>query len=260
MEIKQNTQKENISLKMKKEQIFMVIFCLFLIFVGFMVGLSINNVNERFDYKVYLEQEEQVFRNSDGKKLCPIEVNNQIYIPITGTGSFLNYMTVLESGSNELYLYEIENENMTKNINGFNTESIDGISVTDDILKESEYTMFFIWATWCPDCEEELQELKGINDYFVENKIQIISLPTDLGLLQNKEETTQDLKSKILSATDGIDIKHHLFRDSVLNSCLIGNSVYIPTLVIYDNQGNMVKKIEHNVTGAEIIDVFEKIM
>lgn len=260
MEVKNEVQREKINLKMKKEQIFMLIFSLFLIFVGFIVGFSINKVNEKPEYKVYLEQEEQVFRNSDGRKLYPIEVNNQIYIPITGTGSFLNYMTVMESGSNELYLYEIENENLTKNINGFKTESIDGISVTDDILKDSEYTMFFIWATWCPDCEEELQELKGINDYFVENKIQIISLPTDLALLRNKEETTQDLKSKILSATDGIDIKHHLFRDSVLNSCLIGNSVYIPTLVIYDNQGNMVKKIEHNVTGAEIIDVFEKIM
>lgn len=260
MEIREDIKKEKINLKMKKEQIFMLIFSLFLIFIGFIVGYSVNTINEKSNYKVYLEKEEQVFRNSDGKKLYPIEVNNQIYIPITGTGSFLNYMTVVENESENLYLYEIANESSLNNIKGFQTETIDNVSVTDDILFNSKYTMFLIWASWCSDCDEELNELKSINDYFLENDIQIISIPTDLPLLQNKSDITQDLKSTILAKMNGIDVKYHLFRDNILNSYLIGNSVYIPTLLIYDNQGDMVKKIEHNVTGNEIIDIFEKLM
>lgn len=244
---------------MRKEQVFALIFSLFLILLGFLVGYSINKNTELKDYKVYVDKEEQFFRDAKGMRVYPIQIGNQVYIPVSGTGSFLDYMTIKEQNSSELYLYNTVTGAETKIIKGFISETLDGDTIDDSIFKDSDYTIFMVWATWCPDCDKELVELKEINDYLKNKNVQIISVPTDLPRFVNKSEITDELKNKIYQMTEGIDIREHIYIDEVLNNRLIGNSTFIPTLLIFDEYGNLVKKIDYEVSSEQLIEIFDNI-
>ena len=84
-------------------QLILLLFSLFLIFLGFIVGRESNIIEEKNDLKVYINGEEQVFRNSSGHKVYPILKDDQIYIPVSGLGSFLGYMTI-QNDENNIYL------------------------------------------------------------------------------------------------------------------------------------------------------------
>lgn len=234
-----------------------LITCLFVfsIFISFYMGYTINSVVEKKEFKVFLENEEQIFRDEEGHKIYPIKYKSQMYMPISGIGSYLGYMPVLNEN---LYLYKREEQDLTY-LGEFKTFDLEGREIDEGILKDANYTIFLLWATWCPDCNKLLSSLPIINDYINESKIQLISIPTDLNSVLFQDDLSEEDKNKILELTKDIDFKYTILLDKNLRFKLVGNAINIPKFVIVDNQGKLVKIIEDNISGDEILNIFQSI-
>lgn len=233
-----------------------VIFLLILVF-GILLGVLLmkfivvksNDLNVSKDFTVYVNQEKQVFRDKDGKRLYPIVKNGKVYLPINELGSYLGYMTIRNEEG--LYLYNIENTGEFI-VEGFSTTDYDGNVVDSSIFSQAKYNMFFIWATWCPDCKKQISELEKMGSYFKDNNIQIFSLVVD------NYEKTKDNESK--NMTSNIRVDKYLYADSVLMQKLIGNSVWIPKIVVVDNEGRLVQIFEDNLSSEELVLFFDNIL
>jgi hypothetical protein len=152
-------------------------------------------------------------------------------------------MTIENQKTGNINLITLEKDVDLKPLKNMKTENYMGEVIDSSVFEKSEYTALFIIATWCPDCNNLLEDIRENNDYFRKNDIQILTLVTDAPTLEHKEEMTFDMESKIYKLTDGIDISHYLYADSVLRTKIVGNSIAIPKMVIYDKEGYQVKII-----------------
>lgn len=250
---------DSVSIKKERVNIFNLLLALSLIGIGFFFGYSLNDKSEEIkDYTVYLNDESQTFRNTIGRKVYPISIDGQVYLPVSGLGSYLDYMTVVKE--NGLYLYTTKEIINSKLVEGFETETLDGDIVDSSLFKEADYTVFMVWATWCKYCNEEIESFKSIENFLVENNIQMISVPTDLPLLQIKDTLEVKTVNSINEKSKDFNFKYHLFRDDVLNAKLIGNTVSIPKLVIFDKEGSLIKIIDDDITGEELKKILTNII
>ena len=260
MEIQEKNIESNKGKKLiTMRQLILLLFSLFLIFLGFIVGRESNIIEEKNDLKVYINGEEQVFRNSSGHKVYPILKDDQIYIPVSGLGSFLGYMTI-QNDENNIYLYEIEEQINNKIIEGFSTETFDGKKIDDSIFSEADYTVLMLWATWCKYCKAEIEDFRSLSSYLEKNNIQILSLPIDAPVLGDKNNLTSEFRSQVEKITNGVSIKYTIFRDTIISNRFLGNAISIPTLVIFDNEGNMIKKIDFDINSDDFIRIFDAII
>jgi thiol-disulfide isomerase/thioredoxin len=155
-------------------------------------------------------------------------------------------------------LYEVEDTGVQM-LKGFSTETIDGVKVDDSVFAETDYTIMMVWSTWCPDCEKELKDFKENEEKFEKYNVQFISVPTDIPLLKDKDTFTKGNYDKVIEKSYDFNFKCHLFRDNILNSKLVGNTTFIPKLVIIDNLGNLVKIIDRSISSKELIDLLSKV-
>ena len=226
--------------------------------IGYVIGCFTFGFKTDKDIKIFVNGEQQVFRNEDGKKVYPIVRGKELYIPYSELGSFVGYMTVENNENNEIYLYAVEDTGVQM-LKGFSTETIDGVKVTDSIFSEAEYTIMMVWSTWCPDCEKELKDFKENEEEFEKYNVQFISVPTDIPLLKDKDTFTKGNYDKVIEKSYDFNFKYHLFRDNILNSKLVSNTTFIPKLVIIDNLGNLVKIIDRSISSKELIDLLSKV-
>ena len=238
----ENKIEEKRPLKKFGKGFYFIIFAIIIFILGFLFGLNQVKVNK--DIKIFVDYEEQTFRSSKGYRLHPIQYKGQLYIPYNGLGSFLNYMTVENQETGNINLITLEEDVDLKPLKEMNTENYKGEKIDSSVFNNSEYTALFVLATWCPDCKKLLADLKENNDYFDENGIQLLALAIDAPTLEKKEELTKEFENKVYEQTDGISISHYLFSDSVLRTKIIGNSINIPKMVIYDKDGYLVKIID----------------
>jgi thiol-disulfide isomerase/thioredoxin len=243
---------------MTKEQKRNTVIIVISLIIGYIIGCLTFGYKTDKDIKIFVNGEQQVLRNEEGKKVYPIIKGKELYIPYSELGSFMGYMTIENSDKNEIYLYSVEDTGVQK-VKGFSTESLEGVKVTDSVFSEADYTVMMVWSTWCPDCEKELKDFKEHEKEFEKYNVQFISIPTDIPLLSEKEDF---LKSDYVTVTEkscGFNFKYHLFRDNVLNTNIVGNTSFIPKLVIFDNLGNLVKIIDKQIMSEELISILDKI-
>lgn len=243
---------------MTKEQKRNTIIIVFSLIIGYIIGCLTFGLKTDKDIKIFVNGEQQVFRNEDGKKVYPIVIGKELYIPYSELGSFVGYMTVENNENNEIYLYEVEDTGVQM-LKGFSTETIDGVKVDDSVFAETDYTIMTVWSTWCPDCEKELKDFKENEEKFEKYNVQFISVPTDIPLLKDKDTFTKGNYDKVIEKSYDFNFKCHLFRDNILNSKLVGNTTFIPKLVIIDNLGNLVKIIDRSISSKELIDLLSKV-
>lgn len=242
--------------KYEKNYMHAVAFIIVLI-IGILIGVLLmkfvityrDNQKVIKDYTVYVNQEEQVFRDKDGKRIYPILENGKIYLPINELGSYLGYMTI--SNNDELYLYDIKDTGEYI-VDGFSTTDYEGNIIDSDIFSKAKYNMFFLWATWCPDCKTQIEEFEKLGSYFKDNDIQVFSLAVD-----NSDKTKDGLSVEM---TKNVGIDYYLYGDRVLTNRLIGNSVWIPKMVVVDDDGRLIKIFEQNLSDTEVKSFFDNIL
>ena len=243
---------------MTKEQKRNTIIIVFSLIIGYVIGCFTFGFKTDKDIKIFVNGEQQVFRNEDGKKVYPIVRGKELYIPYSELGSFVGYMTVENNEKNEIYLYEVEDTGVQM-LKGFSTETIDGVKVNDSVFSEAEYTIMMVWSTWCPDCEKELKDFKANENEFNKYNVQFISVPTDIPLLRDKHIFLKSEYANVVEKSFNFNFRYHLLRDEIINSKLVGNTSFIPKIVVFDNLGNVISIIDRQITSVELLELIDKI-
>ena len=66
----------------------------------------------------------------------------------------------------------------------------------------------------------------------------------DAPILEDKDKMTKEFENKVYEQTEGIPFSNYLFSDEVLRTKIMGNTVNIPKMVVYDREGYLVKIID----------------
>lgn len=111
-------------------------------------------------------------------------------------------------------------------------------------------TVYYAWASWCPDCQQELPILNKLKEKY-ENKVEFVGVA-----MISKKETTENgkkfLKGHSLSLNYYSDVnasfqKYHDIRE-------------IPTLIFTDKDGKIIKKVSGVKTEAELESLIQEIL
>lgn len=237
---------------------YFIMFGLITFLLGFYLGTTKEPVKENKDLEISVDYELQTFRTEKGFKVYPIEYKGNLYIPYNGLGSFLNYMTIRNQETGNINLITLEDDVDLKPLKNMKTEDYNGNIIDSSVFNNSEYTALFVIASWCPECKDVLKQLRENNDYFKINNIQILTVVVDAPSFENKDDITDDFKEKIYSQTKGVGVSHYLFSDNVLSTKIIGNSVNIPKMIVFDKEGYLVK-IEDYLNFKVIQNIFNDI-
>ena len=200
------------------------------------------------EYKVFIEENEQTFRDSDGHKLYPLEYEGHIYLPVSEIGTYLNYKIV--NGDNNVYLYDVNNESDNL-FDGLSVRDYDGNLLTKEYFKQFRCNIILVWSSWCPSCINEIESIRKLGTYFSDNNMNLMSLAIDY------DDIGED---KVRELTEGLDISHYLYKDDITNERFIGNTKNIPKILILDSEGYLIKSIQTESGSEEILDLLNKFL
>ena len=132
----------------------------------------------------------------------------------------------------------------------FETVTLDGEEVTQDIFAEAELTMVNIWGTFCSPCISEMPDLGELADEYAEKGVQIVGIISDV-----YDAGNEDAK-KIVEET-GADYTHLVLNGSMTDGYLAGVQV-VPTTVFVDREGKKTGEVYTGVRSkkewSDIID------
>lgn len=121
----------------------------------------------------------------------------------------------------------------------FETVTLEGETVTQDIFAEADLNMVNIWGTFCGPCIREMPELGELSDEYADEGVQIIGMLTDV---TDPEDETAHL---IVDET-GADYTHLVLSQDLVDNYL-SQVQAVPTTVFVDGEGNQIGEV---YTGA----------
>lgn len=153
----------------------------------------------------------------------------------------------LRNGLGQIYYTSMDTEKATLKV--FPRESdIDAISPED--LKEEitgrKFTVLFIWATWCPYSQAEMDHFYEFVKYAKKNGDKVVSLVYDY------KAVDKSMLRKMIGHKESDNLVHYGLGSRELisyleNDILKGkHEVYFPTVIILDEEGNMVSEYEND--------------
>lgn len=132
----------------------------------------------------------------------------------------------------------------------FTTTDIDGNKIkSEDIFSQHEVTMVNVWATWCPNCIEELPELNEIDKRLAKKDCAVVGIVGD----GNDEELIEEARQILKESND--EFLNILPWDGAFTDDF-PMDVGWPTTFFVDREGTMVAK---PAIGKRVKD-YEKII
>ena len=195
------------------------------------------------DIKVYVNETEQIFRDSTGHKLKPIVYNGVTYLPYSDMGNYLGYDNQLNGDNIQLTSPLVSKEN-GYSLAGLETYSVDNKFLTSSFLSDRSYTVFFLWTPWCSDCALSLDTMREDGVLFSDLDVQFVSIPLNLYLVEGRNETTNEQLEEVYNNTDGIAFDYHIYRDNVINNTLASNIEQIPKYFVFDKNGDFLGSLD----------------
>ena len=120
----------------------------------------------------------------------------------------------------------------TNNIFGFfDTQTLEGEEVTEEIFTQADLTMVNIWGTFCGPCINEMPDLGEISREYKDKGFQIVGMlcdvaePGDETALQIVEETNADYM--------------HIVASDDLQGGILQYVTGVPTTIFVDKNGNI---------------------
>lgn len=115
----------------------------------------------------------------------------------------------------------------------FNTITLDGTEVTEEIFGNKELTVFNIWGTYCNPCIGEMPELGNWARELPEN-VQLVGLVIDIA---GEEDTEQIELAQYIVEQTGADFTHLVVNQDFMP--LLQEVVGVPTTFFIDAEGNI---------------------
>ena len=130
--------------------------------------------------------------------------------------------------------FSFENELVGQKAPDFTLPVLSGKKINFTQYRNGKKAILFFWATWCPHCRRQLQELNTVMSQYEKDGIKILAI--DLG-----EE--KDLVSRYVTKYK-IDVEMVMDQDSILEESykLIG----VPTFIFVDEKG-MITAVRHSL-------------
>ena len=189
--------------------------------------LVCDEIGTAGDYKFYYvvlddESEYEELRNTDYPQ-DKLEEAYKFWQEAATTSNFKDRITVKEPAS----IYpDIEDGAAVS----FETQDLEGNPVTSqELLAGHKITMINIWATWCSNCEAEMEDLEALNKEWADLDCQIIGICTDLD-----DENVQQV-IKILE-DNGVTYTNIRQTDELAKTLL---TVGLPTTYFVDSEGRV---------------------
>ena len=132
---------------------------------------------------------------------------------------------------------EVQGSSFEGDFSQFETQTLSGETVTQDIFADYDLTMVKLWTTWCNYCITEMEEMPELKDSLPEG-VNIISICLDGA---DDMELTQEIVDYM-----GINYPTLLASES-LNSCALQYISSVPTTLFVDSTG---KVIGQPITGV----------
>lgn len=121
----------------------------------------------------------------------------------------------------------------TNNIFGFfDTQTLEGEDVTEEIFTQADLTMVNIWGTYCGPCINEMPDLGEISREYKDKGFQIV------GMICDVTESGDETALQIVEETHA-DYMHIVASDD-LQSGILQYVTGVPTTFFVDKNGNMV--------------------
>ena len=189
--------------------------------------LVCDEIGTAGDYKFYYvvlddESEYEELRNTDYPQ-DKLEEAYKFWQEAATTSNFKDRITVKEPAS----IYpDIEDGAAVS----FETQDLEGNPVTSqELLAGHKITMINIWATWCSNCEAEMEDLEALNKEWADLDCQIIGICTNL----EDENIRQAIK---ILEDNGVTYTNIRQTDELAKTLL---TVGLPTTYFVDSEGRV---------------------
>lgn len=207
---------------------------------GFLMGINFNSENRLIRSDIILNDDIQIIRDIDGRRLSMLKIGDVYYLPISEQGLYLGYNVDLCEKEDKvevnLKAVGLQEEPIQLDID---TIDIDGIRFTNEDIYSKNYTIFVNWASWCNDCKRFFKEYKEVKQEFEDNNINVIGVP----IFDKSNENTYSLGIERVRETMiefGLNDFKNIIVDKGLENQLQTNMQNIPCFVVVDKKGRIV--------------------
>lgn len=136
-----------------------------------------------------------------------------------------------------------ENQEPVKLFGVFDSQTLDGEEVTEEIFAEADLTMVNIWGTFCNPCIMEMPDLGELSREYAEKGFQIVGLVSDV--MEPGDETAMEIVKETKA-----DYRHLIASEDLINNVLRYVSS-VPTTVFVDREGNVVGEVYSGMRDKE---------
>ena len=135
----------------------------------------------------------------------------------------------------------------------FESETLEGEAVSDDIFSKADLTMVNIWGTFCGPCIREMPDLGELSREYADKGVQVVGLVSDVGEAKNE-------KAEEIVSTTKADYTH-IVASQDLMSGILGSVNVVPTTIFVDKEGNQVGEIYSGARDkAEWAGIIDKLL
>lgn len=215
---------------------------------------SVNSINKDTEIKENIVVSEKETSSSENSVNKDIEIKENIDKDSIVENKNSNVFDKSE-GLNQNNKENIEDistkdkysENVFVNIS---SKDLDGVLYSNDDIYMNDYTLFLVWADWCPDCEKVLETLSENKEYLKENNIEVVGLPI---------YSSNDKLDDILKKMQEYDLNfRNLQTTPEIESFFFNNLDNIPAVFVVDSKGRL--RLEDKTMFIQLDNILKDIV
>lgn len=130
----------------------------------------------------------------------------------------------------------------------FETQTLEGDAVTQEIFAEADLTMVNIWGTFCSPCINEMPDLGELAKEYEEKGLQMVGIISDVTAAGDETAT-------LIVEETGADYTHLVLSETLYYS--LSQIQVVPTTVFIDSTG---KQVGYTYTGSRSKEDWAAIM
>ncbi len=122
----------------------------------------------------------------------------------------------------------------------FESETLDGKKVTEEIFLGNKLTMVNVWATFCSPCINEMPDLQKISEDYKDKGVRVIGVICDTYDIYQKENIPDkvQLAKDIVSETGAAYT--HILPSFSLNEAKLDSIFSVPTTYFLNEKGEII--------------------